>query len=169
VVAGQLDQNKIQKTEFRVEKITLSVGDRLRLRQLYQALDLNCKPNEESTKASEFLRMLRDLASDAGGDAPLPVRPATAEIEDIQRLVGNDQLVAIKSKADEFTSFIKKWRDTKQLIKQRSEVWATVERLARHAQGLSEAADPSTQVEAIRPGVFCSTGQIRRARAKQVG
>jgi hypothetical protein len=152
LVAGQLDQNKIQKTEFRVEKITLSVGDRLRLRQLYQALDLNCKPNEESAKASEFLRMLRDLACDAGGDAPLPVCPATAEIEDIQRLVGNDQLVGIKSKADEFTSCIKKWRDTKQLIKQRSEVWATVERLARHAQGLSEAAGPLTQLEAIRTG-----------------
>src|SRR4029077_17795372 len=81
VVAGQLDQNKIQKTEFRVEKITLSVGDRLKIRQLYQALDLGCKPNEESTKAPEFLRILRELAFEAGGDAPLPVRPATTEIE----------------------------------------------------------------------------------------
>lgn len=152
VVAGQLDQNKIQKTEFRIEKITLSVGDRLKIRQLYQAIELACKPNEESAKAPEFLRTLRELALDAGGDAPLPVRPATADIEDIQRLVGNDQLLAIRGKADEFTSAIKTWRDTRQLIKQRTEVWTTVERLARHAPGLADAADPLTQVEAIRNG-----------------
>lgn len=152
VAAGQLDQNKIQKTEFRIEKITLSVGDRLRVRQLYQALELGCKPNEESLKAPEFLRILRELALDAGGDAPLPERPATVEIEEIQHLVGNDQLLAIRKKADEFTAAIKTWRDTKQLIKQRGEIWKTVERLARHAEGLSEAAESLTQVEAIRAG-----------------
>lgn len=152
VIAGQLDQNKIQKTEFRVEKITLSVGDRLRIRQLYQALDINCKAGEEPVKASEFLRALRDLALEAGGDSPAPVRPPTNDIEDIQHLSGNDQLVALKNKAAEFTTNIGTWRKTRQLIKQRSEVWATVERLARHAQGLCEAADPLTQVEAVRAG-----------------
>ena len=153
VIAGQLDQNKIQKTEFRIEKITLSVGDRLRIRQLYQVLDLNCKAGEELAKASEFLRALHDLAREAGGDSPLPVRPTTAEIEDIQHLPAtNDQLVAIRNKADEFTANIEAWRKVRQLIKQRIAVWATVERLARHAQGLPGATDPLTQIEAIRTG-----------------
>jgi hypothetical protein len=153
VIAGQLDQNKIQKTEFRIEKVTLSVGDRLRIRQLYQVLELNCKAGEELAKASEFLRSLRDLALDAGGDAPLPIRPTTAEIEDIQHLPAtNDQLVAIRNKADEFTANIEAWRKVRQLIKQRIAVWATVERLARHAQGLPGATDPLTQIEAIRTG-----------------
>ena len=139
VIAGQLDQNKIQKTEFRIEKVTLSVGDRLRIRQLYQVLELNCKAGEELAKASEFLRALHDLAREAGGDSPLPVRPTTAEIEDIQHLPAtNDQLVAIRNKADEFTANIEAWRKVRQLIKQRIAVWATVERLARHAQGLQE-------------------------------
>ena len=102
VVAGQLDQNKIPKTEFRIEKITLSVGDRLAIRKLYQALDLNCKAGEESAKAPEFLRTLLTLANDAGGHEPLPARPTTVEIEDIQKLVGNDQLVALKNKAADF-------------------------------------------------------------------
>ena len=66
VVAGQLDQNKIPKTEFRVEKITLSVGDRLAIRKLYQALELNCKSGEESAKAAEFLRTLLALANARG-------------------------------------------------------------------------------------------------------
>ena len=76
VVAGQLDQNKIPKTEFRIEKITLSVGDRLAIRKLYQVLDLNCKAGEESAKAAEFLRTLLTLANDAGGHEPLPARPS---------------------------------------------------------------------------------------------
>lgn len=152
VVAGQLDQNKIQKTEFRIEKVTLSVGDRLRIRQLYQVLEHNCKAGEELAKASEFLRALRDLALEAGGDAPLPARPTTAAIEDIQHLAGNDQLVAIRNKADDFTANIEVWRKIPQLIKQRIAVWTTVERLSRHAQGLPGAADPLTQVEAIRTG-----------------
>lgn len=152
VIAGQLDQNKIQKAEFRVEKVTLSVGDRLRIRQLYQALELNCKAGDELAKAPDFLRTLRDLALEAGGDAPLPVRPTTAEIEDIQHLAGNDQLAAIRSRADDFTANIEAWRKVRQLIKQRIAAWASVERLARHAQGLPGATDPLTQIEAIRTG-----------------
>jgi hypothetical protein len=152
LVAGQLDQNKIQKTEFRVEKITLAVGDRLKVRKLYQVLDLNCKAGEESARAAEFLRAVRNLAMEAGGDAPLPVRPAIAEIEDIQRLVGNDQLVALKNKADDLGSHINAWSKTKQLIKQRNPVWQIVERMARHAYDLHEATDSLTQAEAIRSG-----------------
>jgi hypothetical protein len=150
VVAGQLDQNKIPKTEFRVEKITLSVGDRLTIRKLYQVLDLNCKAGEESAKAAEFLRIVLALANAAGGDAPLPPRPTTAAIEDIQKLVGNDQLVALKGQAADFTTRIGEWSKTKQLINQRNPVWHTVERMARHANELPEAAEALAHVEAIR-------------------
>lgn len=152
VVAGQLDQNKIPKTEFRIEKITLSVGDRLAIRKLYQAIDLTCKAGEESAKAAEFLLTLLALANDAGGHEPLPARPATAEIEDIQKLVGNDQLVSLKNKAADFEARIGEWGKIKQLIAQRSPIWQIVERMARHAQGLAEAADSLAQVEAIRSG-----------------
>lgn len=152
VPAGQLDQNKIQKTEFRVEKIALAVGDRLKIRQLYQALEIGCKANEESAKAPEFLRQLRELALEAGGEPPLPVRPATADIDDLTRLVGNDQLLAIRGKADQFTASIKTWRETKQLIKQRGEAWTTLERMARYAKGLPNATEILDQVQAIRTG-----------------
>jgi hypothetical protein len=152
VVAGQLDQNKIPKSEFRVEKTTLSVNDRLKLRQLYQALDIGCKAGEESTKASEFLHQLRELAQEAGGNAPLPVRPPTSDIEDIQRLVGNDQLVALNHKADDLVGLVHEWRKIRQLIKQRIDVWNIIERLEQHAQGLVEAVEPLAQVQAIRSG-----------------
>ncbi|PKN32295.1 MAG: BREX system P-loop protein BrxC, partial [Deltaproteobacteria bacterium HGW-Deltaproteobacteria-20] len=52
---GQLDQNKIAKADFRVEHATLSVGDRLVLRKVFQALGLSCKSGEEAVRADEFL------------------------------------------------------------------------------------------------------------------
>src|SRR5262249_40900592 len=96
VPLGQLDQNKIAKAEFRVEQATLTVQDRLTLRKLYSAAGVACKSGEESAKASEFLAVLRGMAASAGGPPPMPATPPTTDAEDLQRLVGNEQLVAIK-------------------------------------------------------------------------
>jgi hypothetical protein len=147
---GQLDQNKIAKSEFRVEHATLSVSDRLVLRKLFQALGLSCKSGEESVRATEFLSELIALAGAAGGDAPAPAAPATVEIEDIQRLVGNEQLVAIKAKATDWEQCIKDWSATRDLIAARFPAWRIVERLARHAGMIAEAKPTLDQVEAIR-------------------
>ena len=37
VERGQLDQNRIPKTEFHLEKTSISLDDRLKLRKLYQS------------------------------------------------------------------------------------------------------------------------------------
>lgn len=147
---GQLDQNKIAKAEFRVEHATLSVSDRLVLRKLFQALGLSCKSGEESVRATDFLSGLIALAGAAGGDAPAPAAPATVEIEDIQRLVGNEQLVAIKAKATDWEQRIKDWSATRDLIAARLPAWRIVERLAKHAGTIVEAKPTLDQVEAIR-------------------
>src|SRR5439155_13460988 len=78
---GQLDQNKISKAEFRVERITLSVTDRLKIRKLFQTLGVNCKAGEELSKAPEFLDKLLALARAVGGESPLPSAPSMADIE----------------------------------------------------------------------------------------
>ena len=147
---GQLDQNKIAKADFRVEHATLSVSDRLVLRKLFQALGLSCKSGEEAVRAAEFLSGLISLAGAAGGDAPVPAAPATVEIEDIQRLVGNEQLVAIKAKAADWEQRIKDWTATRDLITARLPAWRIVERLARQAGAIAEAEPTLDQVEAIR-------------------
>lgn len=147
---GQLDQNKIAKAEFRVEHATLSVGDRLVLRKLFQALGMSCKSGEEAVRAAEFLSGLISLAGAAGGDAPAPVAPTTVDIEDIQRLVGNEQLVAIKAKATDWEQCIKDWTATRDLIAARLPPWRIIERLAKHAGAIAEAKPTLDQVEAIR-------------------
>jgi hypothetical protein len=146
---GQLDQNKIAKAEFRVEHATLSVSDRLILRKLFQSLGLSCKSGEEAARAGEFLTGLIELAKSAGGDAPLPAAPPVIELEDVQRLIGNEQLVAIKSKATEWEDRIKAWRGTRDLIAVRLPAWGIVGRLAKHAAEIPEAKPQLDQIEAI--------------------
>lgn len=150
VPLGQLDQNKIAKAEFRVENATLSVSDRLILRKLFQAVGLSCKSGEEAARAGEFLTGLIALAKAAGGEAPLPAGPAVTEIEDVQRLIGNEQLVAIKNKAIEWEDRIKAWGGTRDLIERRLPAWGIVGRLARHAAEIPEAKPQLDQIDAIR-------------------
>ncbi len=149
VPLGQLDQNKIAKAEFRVEHATLSVQDRLLIRKLITQL-VQCKSGEEGAKAPEFLSALVTLARAAGGDAPLPVQAAITDIEDMQRLVGNEQLVAIKDKAADLESRIKTWTTARNLAAKRLPSWAVVEHLARHAGDLPEIKPHLDQIEAIR-------------------
>lgn len=147
---GQLDQNKISKAEFRVEKVTLTVTERLAIRKVFQALGVSCKAGEELAKAPEFLDKLAALARSTGGDAPLPPIPSLTEIEDIRGRVGNEQLVGIRDRASEFTKWIEEWTRLKGIIDARRPAWELVERLAKHGESLAAAAELLNQVEAVR-------------------
>lgn len=146
---GQLDQNKIAKAEFRVEHATLSVQDRLLVRKLITRL-VQCKSGEEGVKAQEFLAALIALGQAAGGDAPLPPAPTTTEIEDVQRLVGNEQLVAIKDKAGDYEARISAWTAARDLTAKRLPSWQVLERLAHHVTDLDQAKSLLESIEAIR-------------------
>jgi hypothetical protein len=149
---GQLDQNRISKAEFRIEKTTISMTDRLKLVGLFNKLKVTTKPNNLAENSATFLAALIALARSAGGAPPLPAAPSTTDIEDIQKLVGNDQLVEILKNADDFQANIDKWTKAKELAEKRNPVWTIVERLAWHASGVPAAADHLKQVEAIRDG-----------------
>ena len=150
VPLGQLDQNKISKSDFRIEQATLSVQDRLVLRNLFQGLDVSFRSGEEVIRAGSFLAKLIGLANSVGGDAPLPFSPPVTDIEDIQRLVGNEQLVAIKNKAGEWEEAIKDWHSARDLIDNRLPKWALVERLARHAGPIDDAKPYIDEIEAVK-------------------
>lgn len=150
VAQGQLDQNKIPKAAFRVEQATLSVQDRLALRKLFSQAGVACKSGEEVAKAGEFLQAMRSLAGAAGGDAPLPAIPSLAKIEELQALIGNHQLAAIRADAVQFEAHIKDWTAARDLAAQRFPTWELVERLAGHSAGLPEAIECSEQIAAIR-------------------
>jgi hypothetical protein len=147
---GLLDQNKISKAEFRVEKVTLSVTEKITIRKVFQTLGLNCKSGEELTKAPIFLEQFAALGRATGGDAPLPVPASVADIEEIRARVGNDQLAGIRDNAQSFEKRIAEWMSTKKLVDARLPTWTLVERIAKHAQGLATAEDLLSQVDAVR-------------------
>jgi hypothetical protein len=150
LAVGQLDQGNITKTEFRVEKTNLSVQDRNALRALYQEVGIKAKGEELDARAPEFFGALLKLASEAGGDAPAPARPSTTAIEDIQKLIGNDRLAALRAKDVELKAFISEWKNMRDLIAKRLPAWKTLEQLAAHAGPLPESQQALSQREAIR-------------------
>ncbi|MGA8597484.1 MAG: BREX system P-loop protein BrxC [Bryobacteraceae bacterium] len=150
VAPGQLDQNKIQKAEFRVERTTLSHGDRLAIRKLYLTLGIKADTNDIALKAPEFLRQVLALAKEAGGDAPLPALPTVTDIEDIERQVGNDQLSSLAAQGQSLISRIESWKQTKQLVSDRLPGWRLIERLVMHAKHLPSASGVLEQVDGIR-------------------
>lgn len=152
VSPGRLDQNRISKAEFCVEIATLGVKDRIALRKLYQTLGVNCKAGDEGIEASGFLSRMIDAAKDAGGEPPLPGPPSVTEIEDIQRLTGNEQLVAIKDKAKDWEEKIESWKAASRLAADRLPKWQRIERLARHAAALDEAKPLLEEMESLCSG-----------------
>jgi hypothetical protein len=152
VERGQLDQNRIPKAEFRLEKTNVSLDDRLKLRKLFQTLEIACKSGEESDKAPDFIRAALALAADAGGDAPLPLRPSVTDLQDIQNQVGNDRLAGLRDISASLTARIADWKKAKALIGQRQPAWEIVGRLSAHAAALGGADAARKQVEAVRAG-----------------
>ena len=146
---GQLDQAKISGTDFRVESATIDTRQRLKIRKLFTGADVACKPNEEATAAGEFLNTLIDLARRAGGEAPLPERPDTSHLLDLQSLAGNEQLVGILNRHDELLQNFEDWKKAGDLAENRLTAYRRLQGLAHYADGLEAAKEVQPQVEAI--------------------
>lgn len=150
LAAGQLDQAKIPITEFRVESATLDVGQKIKLRKLFQSAGITCKPGEEAAQAGPFLAKLVDLADHAGGDPAMPARPSTVHIENVRGLAGNEQLAEIIKQHDTLAQQLKHWSAAADLAVKRKPAWETLGTLLGHAGGLPEAADLKKQADAVR-------------------
>jgi hypothetical protein len=148
ISAGQLDQNKIPKSEFRVDSAPLPVGDRLLVRGLIATL-IPCKNGEELAKAPEFVQAVQSLAATAGGPAPLPAPPAVPGADDLKGLSGNALLAGIRGVVEPWKTLIPNWQKARDLAVQRRAAWDVVQALSRHAHGLAEADESRAHLEAI--------------------
>ena len=146
---GQLDQAKVSSTDFRVESATIDTGQRLKVRKLFQTAGVACKPNEEVVAAGAFLARLSELARGAGGEEPLPERPDTRHLLDLQSLAGNEQLVGILNRHDELARNIESWAKARDLAEKRLSTYRCLLSLARHADGLEAAKEAQPQIDAI--------------------
>ena len=149
VERGQLDQNKIPMTDFRTESITLNAKQKVSLRKLFQDAGIDCKSNEEAVKAGEYLTRLLELASQSGGEPPLPEAPDTKELEDLRNVAGNEQLAAILSQADDLQEKEQAWEGQAKLAAERLPMWTELRRLLQHGKGLAGIEELEAQANAV--------------------
>ena len=146
----ELDQAKVSVTDFRVESATIDTRQRIKVRKLFQSAGVTCKPNEEATAAAEFLAKLDRLTQSAGGDAPLPERPDTSHLRDLQSLAGNEQLVGILDRYDELQKNIEDWTKAGNLAEKRLPSYERLLSLASHAaKEMDVASETQPQIGAI--------------------
>ena len=148
----QLDQVKLPNSDFRIESATIDTQQRLLLRKLFQTAGVDCKPNEEAAAAGQLLSKLGELALSVGGQAPLPERPDTRNLEELQSLAGNQQLLAVLRLHDELALNFDHWTRMAKRADERVPAFERLQKLARHADGLDVLEEATPQIEAIITG-----------------
>jgi hypothetical protein len=148
--AGHLDQNKIPKTEFRTETITLTAQDKIKLRGLFQDAGVTAKASDDlELKSTEFLDALAVLATKAGGAAPLPEAPKKQWLADLRTLTGNERLAAFLTQAETLKSEASAWKKAADLADKRLPAWIQLERLLSVGLGVAELSDIRTSHHGI--------------------
>ena len=152
VSAQNLTQQNLGKAHYRPERVLLTAVDRLKIRKIYQQVDVDARSGQESTKVPEFLEKCRTLAQAAGGDAPLPQVPDTRFLEDLSGQAGNEQLAAILRERERIEQCVGRWKKLGKRASGRRQAWGLATALHRHAEGeLGDVAvEVGEQLDAIR-------------------
>ncbi len=153
LATGQLDQNKIAKTEFRTETITLTAQDKIKLRGLFQEAGIAAKASDDQElKSAEFLDALAALATKAGGSAPLPEAPKAKAVAELRAMTGNERLAALLVQADTLKSDAAQWKKAADLAEKRLPAWTQLQRLLSVSHGMAELSDIQKGCESIIAG-----------------
>jgi len=147
---GQLDQSKVSVTDFRTETATLNAREKMKLRKLFHDAGVECKPNEETAKAGEYLASLADLADRVGGDPPMPQRPKTDHLDTLRGFGGAEQLAEILKQHDQLAKQAKAWGKAADLAAKRKPAWDTLCTLLKHADAMAGADELRAQAEAVK-------------------
>ena len=151
VKLSELDQRKVGQADFRVEHPVLTAVQKLAVRKLYQDAGLQSKAGDEINDASAFLLKLKELAQQAGGDAPAPLPPAPPVLKELGTMSGNDLLFAIHEKDAELGQHIAAWKQLQKRIADRLPGFRLTEELLKHAQtaSLPVVAEQASALKAV--------------------
>jgi hypothetical protein len=145
----EMERKAIGKVMFKVESATVTTAQRIQIRKLLQKIGLSAKQGEELAYVPQFLQKMLELANQAGGEVPKPVRPDTAFLDEIRLTAGNEQLLALYNRRDEVGSSIDVWIDLAERIEKRWTNWTVLKRLMTHAASLQNAEVILAQVKII--------------------
>lgn len=142
VALRSLPRQKLGLCRFLPEADTVTLAHRRAIRELGQAVGIHVPPDEEAEKLSDILRRLREVARDAGGDAPAPEAPTVPDIEAIEAEHGNRRLIEAASRKQALIDAHKAWVAARQSIAARLPAWFTTVRLVElGAHGQQAAID----------------------------
>lgn len=151
VSAGNLDQTKIKKAEFRQVTRVISAREKLALCALFQSAGVAAKSSDDlESKSRDFIDAMLGLASHAGGEAPLPPSPDTQSILDLRNHAGNERLGKLLEQESELKTLAKQWRELGELAEKRLPNWKTLDRMLRHAADLSGVEDIRSSADGVR-------------------
>ena len=146
----QITVQQLGLTDFYSEGITVSVGQKIGIRKLITDMGLSIKQGEEIEAIPIMLERLVNLATDAGGNPPLPEQPSTASIVQLQAMSGNEQLVAVYERREELLNCFKAWTQARDKITQRLPQWEMLQKMLFHARKLPIVHEVDPQVTAIK-------------------
>src|SRR6266516_468192 len=146
----QITVQQIGVTVFYSEGITITSSQRIAVRKLITEMGLTVKSGEEAEAITMVLNRLAELAKAAGGDAPLPERPSTDFIEQLQSMSGNEQFVMVYGQRDELLNSFNTWTQARDKIKLRQPQWEMLQKMLFHARNLSVVREVDAQVTAIK-------------------
>jgi len=150
---GHLDQNKISKTEFRQETITLTAQDKIKLRGLFQDAGIAAKASDDlEVKSAEYLDAMTALAAKAGGPVPLPEAPKTQSISDLLAMAGNERLAALLTEAETLKNEAAEWKKAGSLAEKRLPAWEKLRKFLAVGAGMSELTEIETGAQGVIDG-----------------
>ena len=144
-----LQRSQIGQTEFASEGVPITARQKIDMRTLMSSIDIPIRTGEELQAVPLLLERLSELAGSAGGPPPQPERPSARLIEELRRLSGNEQFVAVCDRRTELLDAFKEWRATTEKIAARTPEWQQLQRLQRAAASLPAAVPTIQQVEAL--------------------
>ena len=147
-----LPQNQVGSASFYVDVPPLNVSQRLELKSLFQKLGVATLNGQESVAAAQFLQKVLALTESAGGDAPQPARPETAELRALQMLSGNAQLLEIHAQKEALVAHLTSWKKSADAIAKRWPAWERLLEFQLHGAGLPEADACAQSTAAITTG-----------------
>ena len=151
VSAGNLDQTKIKKAEFRQVTRVISAREKLALCALFQSAGVSAKSSDDlESKSRDFIDAMLGLASNAGGDAPLPRSPDTQGIVDLRNHAGNERLGKLLEQESELKTLAKQWRELGELAEKRLPNWKILDRMLRHASDLPGVEEIRSSADGVR-------------------
>lgn len=149
VQASGLTANRIGKVTFRPETEAVPLPVRLAVRALLTEAKVDSSPNEEAAGCAALLLRLADLASSAGGAAPLPAAPSSPLLGELKGLKGNQLILTVHGHAADLRALITTWARFAARKTPRTEAFSKSQRLAVQLRDVEEAVSHLQQLVAI--------------------